>query len=441
MLRHSLVWVLLSAVIGMMFVHLPQIAARQDAVLHTYAALIEVDALARQKFVEPFNDDRLVDGAIRGMMLQLDPYSSFLNADELEALEKRTRGEHIGVGLELGMVHETPTVIAPIENSPASMAGVLPGDTLLSVNGTPCKGMSIFNIEQRLSGPPDSTVSLRMQRAGLNQPMELVLRRETVNFVTVRGFRRDPLGSWDYYLDRESKIGYVRITHFADTTLRDFDEALGELIKAQCQGLIIDLRFNPGGVMTQAVGLVDRFVADGLLLATVTRRRAVQEYMAIPEGSELELPLVVLVNRYSASSSEIVAGSLQDHHRAAIIGERTFGKGSVQHLLPLSGRKAAIKLTVAHYRLPGGRIIHRTPADPQSGSWGVEPDIEVPISIEEEQLSQAARRALDAPSSGASPTRSTSQETHLDSQLRAGVAWILESRRKARSALGVSLRE
>jgi carboxyl-terminal processing protease len=397
MYRHTVIWIILSGVIAMMFVQLPQMAAKQDAVLNTYSALVEVDALARQKFVEPFEDNRLVEGAIRGMMLQLDPYSGYIAPHELAAFERRTHGDFIGVGIEVGMVDGVPTVIAPIEGSPAAKAGVRAGDGIVAVQGHDVKGLSVFDIEERLSGKPDTPVHLSLKRAGSDEPIDLIIARGPVTLGTVRGFRRTESEEWDFRVPGAERVAYIRVSSFYENTLRDFDAALRDIRGQGAQALILDLRFNPGGLMQQAVEMADRFLGDGLILSTVTRRRAVQEYYATTEETDSGLRLVVLINRFSASSSEIVAGSLQDHQRAMIVGERSFGKGSVQHLIHLNGQKAAVKLTVACYRLPGGRIIHRGPKNAPSESWGVRPDVEVLLSDEETRGIQETRRLLDMP--------------------------------------------
>ncbi len=378
-----------------MFVRLPQMAAKQDAVLNRYSALVEVDALAKQRFVEFFEDDRLVEGAIRGMMQQLDPYSGYIAPQELASFERRTHGDYIGVGIEVGIVDGAPVVIAPVEGSPAAKAGVRPGDVIVTVNEVDADGLSVFDIEDRLGGKPGTPVPLRLKRAGQDEPLDLTIVRGPVTVETVRGFCRGAKDGWDFAIDAQERIHYIRVSSFCDRTVPDFDEALDTLRQRQARGLILDLRFNPGGLTQQAVDMVDRFVAEGLILSTVTRRGAVQEFHACEDAAMPDLPLVVLINRYSASSAEIVAGALQDHGRAVIVGERSFGKGSVQHLIHLTSQKAAVKLTVAYYRLPAGRLIHRTAHNANQDTWGVKPDVEVSLTAAQLSQIQEARRVLD----------------------------------------------
>ena len=395
MSRHGLTWLAIFGVIALMFLKLPQMVAKQDAVLNIYSALVEVDAIAHQKFVEPIRDARLVHGAIRGMMRQLDPYSGYIAPGELAAFMRRTQGEYIGIGIELGARGSWLTVIAAIDGGPAAQAGVLSGDLLLSVDDNDVKGLSVVDAEDLLTGPAGTSVTLRVQHRGAVDPVSVTIVRGPVSLHTVRGCRCTANGEWDYVLDHERRLGYIRVTNFLENTVRDFDQALASLDEEGIRGLIIDLRFNPGGIMQQSIAMVDRFVDEGLILSTVTRRHAVREYFATPHGRASRLPLAVLINGGSASSSEIVAGALQARQRALIVGTRSFGKGSVQHLIHLQEQAAAIKLTVAYYRLPDGRIIHRTSENTLGDEWGIIPDVDVPLTDDEMHAVQRAWRALD----------------------------------------------
>ncbi len=400
MYRNSITWTAMFGVIALMFVKLPPMVAKQDSVLNTYSALVEVDALAKQRFVNAISDDRLVEGAIRGMMRQLDPYSGYISPEELPGFQRRNRGQYCGVGLEVGLRDGIISVIAPIEGSPAARAGVLAGDQLLSIGGRDVERLSTFEVEEMLIGAPDSSVALRYRRIGDAEPREVVLRREQVALHTVRGVKRLSDGSWDYWIDPVAGVGYIRVSNFRENTSAEFDAALAELRQKRLRALILDLRFNPGGFLQQAVAMADCFLSDGLIVSTVNRRSAIDEFRAHAGESDVDAHLVVLMNGGSASSSEIVAGALQARGRARVVGERSFGKGSVQHLIQLAGHKAAIKLTVAYYRLPDGRIIHRTENGrgiAESGDWGVRPDIEVILTPEENHAIQEARRVLDLP--------------------------------------------
>ena len=405
--RYGLTWVAIFGVIALMFLQLPPMVAKQDSVVNTYRALVEVDALAKQKFVEPIRDDRLVDGAIRGMMLQLDPYSGYIAPHELSAFRRRSRGDYIGIGIEVGMRDGKLLVIAPIADSPAAMAGILSGDVILAIDGEEIEGSSVFDVDERLAGRHGTAITLRVQHTGLVEPEDITIIRGPVSIKTVRGFRRRPDGRWDHMIDPEGRIGYIHVSSFHENTIRDFEPVLQGLLRQGVSGLILDLRFNPGGLMDQAVAMVDRFVSSGVIVSTVTRRRAVREYSATEPAISPDIKVAVLINVGSASASEIVAGALQAHGRAVVVGERSFGKGSVQHLIHLDSHDAAIKLTAAYYRLPNGRIIHRTRKNEHSSSWGVQPDVEVMLSDAEVRAIQESRRALDmsvVESFGASPS-------------------------------------
>lgn len=405
--RHGLTWLAIFAIIITMFVRLPPMVAKQDSVLSTYAPVVEVDALAKQLFVTEIADDRLVHGAIRGMLFELDPYSGYLEPSELAAFERRKDGEYCGLGTEIGMRRGEPTVIAPIEGSPAAKAGVMAGDVILAIDGEQTKGLSIFDINERLTGRAGTIVSLTLRHQGADEPRTLTIQRGPVSVRTVRGFGRRADGAWRFLMDEELRIAYVRITSFHLNTMDDFDQVLDTLERDGMRGLVLDLRFNPGGLLRQAVELVDRFVDDGIIVSTVTRRQAVHWHMAHPPGTNTDLRISVLINGGSASAAEIAAGALQDHGRAVVVGERSFGKGSVQQLIHLASLGAGVKLTVAHYRLPGGRVIHRSRENEHTSAWGVTPDVVVPLRDEEVREIQQSRRTLDLAFGERSDTEAT----------------------------------
>jgi carboxyl-terminal processing protease len=393
--KHGLTWVAIFAIIALMFLQLPPMVAKQDTVLNTYRALVEVDALAKQNYVEPIHGDHLVDGAIRGMMLQLDPYSGYIAPHELPAFERRNRGDYIGIGIEVGLRGGRLTVISPIEDSPAAKAGILAGDVILAVEGTDIEGLSVFDVDELLAGRRGTAVSLLVQHAGEFEPETVTVTHDWVSIRTVRGFRRDTAGNWDYMIDPAAGIAYIRISNFHRNTMPDFEAALCDILRHPAAGIVLDLRFNPGGLMDQAVAMVDRFVDQGVIVSTVTRRQAVHQYFATPGAINPQVQLAVLINVGSASASEIVAGALQAHGQAVVVGSRSFGKGSVQHLIPLESHEAAIKLTVAYYCLPNGRIIHRTRQNEDTDTWGVQPDLEVILTEDEIQAIQKSRHSLD----------------------------------------------
>ncbi len=410
--RHGLTWLVVFAVVIVMFLRLPAMVAKQDSVVNTYRTLVEVDALAKQRFVEPIEDRHLVDGAIRGMLSQLDPYSGYLAPDELVAFEQRSAGGYIGIGIDVGMLNGQPTVIAASEDGPGAAAGVAAGDVILAVDGRRVENMSVFDIGRLLRGTRDTQVNLTVLHTGQDDSTELSVTRGAVTIHTVRGFRRTSPATWDYLIDPDRRIGYIRINRFHVNTMPDFESALDSLLRQKVGGIVIDLRFNPGGLLDQAVDLVDRFVSDGLIVSTVTRRQVEREYYATAPHTLPAMDLVVLVNGGSASAAEIVAGSLQDRQRAVVVGERSFGKGCVQLLMYLTTQKAGVMLTTTYYRLPSGRIIHRPPGAASTDAWGVHPDVKVRLSRDEKRLIQESRRQVDSAPLVTGDSESTGDPTH-----------------------------
>jgi len=424
MQKNAMLWLSIFAVTALMFLRLPPMMAKQDAVIHTYSALIEVDAIARQRYVDPIEPDSLVDGAIRGMMFQLDPYSGYISPKELPGFLRRSKGAFNGIGIELGYRDGRLVVIAPIEGGPAARAGVLAGDELLAVDGIQVKRRSVFDVEEMLTGRIATSVNISLLHPGSSEPQTLSITRKHITVRTVRGFRRSGPNHWDYFIDPDDRIGYIRVSSFRETTIQQFDEALRELRAGQVAAIILDLRFDPGGLMNSAIAVVDRFLKDGVILSTVNRYQGVKEYRATSPGSMTGIPIVVLVNGASASSAEIVAGALQARDRAIVVGERSFGKGSVQHCINLKGHGGAIKLTVAHYRLPDGRIIHRTPDNIDTDRWGILPDIVIHLEKQEIRAIQEARHALDT-----GPVRNNAQGTTLLTVDRQLVEALTQTRR------------
>lgn len=393
MSRHSFTLMIVFGIVVLMFLRLPQMVAEQDSVLNTYRALVEVDALAKQRYVEPIIDDRLVVGAMRGMLRQLDPYSAYLSAERLAAIEARIEGEYTGIGVEIGMRNGRPMIITPLDGSPAAQAGVRAGDLIVSIDGRKAGGLSIPEIDNALRGKVGSTVRLTLRHPDAQVETDVVVVRDHILIETVRGFARRPDGTWDFMIEPGDGIAYVRVSNFHKTTTRDFDRALVEMMDQGAAAIILDLRFNPGGILSEAVHMVDRFVSEGMIISTITRRSVEHEFTASASHTITDWNLIVLINGGSASAAEVMAGSLQDHGRAIVVGERSFGKASVQRILRLTTHDAAVKLTIAHYRLPNGRIIHRLPNASPDDDWGIYPDVEVVLSREEQDAVQQSRLA------------------------------------------------
>ena len=318
----------------------------------------EVFGKIKSDYVEPTEDASLLNNAIRGMLTGLDPHSTYLDADAYKELQVGTSGEFGGLGIEVGMENGFVKVISPIDDTPAQRAGVAAGDVIIRIDDTPVKGLTLNQSVKLMRGKPGTDIELTIIREGRDKPLKIVITRDIIQVNSVKHRLLDP----DY--------GYVRITQFQSKTGEDLIKAISKLKKESGQdnlnGLILDLRNNPGGVLNAAVSVSDAFLTDGLVVYTEGRvKDSKMEFKATPNDVIKGAPLIVLVNGGSASASEIVAGALQDHKRAIIMGSKTFGKGSVQTILPMQNG-AALKLTTARYYTPAGRSIQ---------AEGITPDI------------------------------------------------------------------
>jgi carboxyl-terminal processing protease len=321
--------------------------------------LAEVLERVRQDYVDPVDDHQLMQNAVRGMVAGLDPHSSFLDSEQYDEIRITTTGNYTGVGIEVAVQDGAVTVIAPIEDTPAARAGILPGDVINSIDDVPLEQSDLNEAVARMRGPPGSKVKVGITRKGSDRPLTFELIRASVQ---VRSVKQEML---------EPGYGYVRITQFSETTGPDFKAALTALrVAAQghLKGLVLDLRNNPGGVLEAAVSVSDAFLEDGIIVTANGRTPESRFEMDATPGDLVDgAPITVLVNGGSASASEIVAGALRDHHRATLIGQTTFGKGSVQTIMPLSEGRA-IKLTTSRYFTPSGASIQKK---------GITPDIVV----------------------------------------------------------------
>ncbi|TVQ30083.1 MAG: S41 family peptidase [Phycisphaeraceae bacterium] len=331
-----------------------------------------------------------------GAMESLDEFSAFIWPDELRRFQRSTQGRFTGVGIQISLDEAMQlNVVTPLEGTPAHRAGIRRGDIIREVDGESTLGISITQAQDRITGEKGTRVTLTIERKGEPEPINYEIIRDEIPIYSIKGWNRTGAREtdWDWFIDRDNKIGYVRITQFTEATTREMRTALRDMRRTGLNGLIVDLRFNPGGLLSEAVSIANLFVDDGVIVtqhdsagAETERQRARRGYAELAD-----LPVVVLVNEGSASASEIVAGCLQDYNKAIVVGARTFGKGSVQNVYPLSGGRAALKLTTQYYRLPDGRLIHRRPGADQ---WGVEPD--VVVSTLPNQMNDAIRLRMDA---------------------------------------------
>ena len=320
----------------------------------------------RADYVEPVGDKELVENALNGMLGGLDPHSGYMDAKQFRDMQVQTKGEFGGLGIEVTQDNGYIKVISPIDDTPASSAGVKPGDIITAIDGKTVQGLTLPQSVQRMRGAPDTKINLTIKRAGVDKPLELSLMREVIHIQVVKS-RMEP-----------GHVGYVRLTQFteqADSGIRSAVAKLKQEAGGKLNGLILDLRNNPGGLLDQAVAVGSDFIDQGEIVSTRARHpEDGQRWDA--KGANLipGVPMVVMINGGSASSSEIVTGALQDHHRAVVLGTRSFGKGSVQTVIPLPG-EGAIRLTTARYYTPSGRSIQ---------GLGITPDVKVAESRTEQ---------------------------------------------------------
>jgi len=331
--------------------------ATMDLPVQDLRLFSEVLGIIRQNYVEPVSDSDLIKNAIRGMLSGLDPHSAYLEKEEFQELKEGTSGEFGGLGIEVGMEDGFVKVVSPIDDTPAQKAGVHAGDLIIRLDDTAVKGLSLNEAVKLMRGAPGTDITLTIVREGEEKPLQLKLTRAVIKVNSVRSRQLDP------------GYGYLRISQFQMNTgrkLREEISALKEKNGGTLKGLVLDLRNNPGGVLTAAVSVSDAFISDGLIVYTEGRGPESEQKFSATSGDILDgVPIVVLVNAGSASASEIVAGALQDNGRAIIMGEKTFGKGSVQTILPIR-EDAALKLTTARYFTPKGRSIQ---------AEGIQPDV------------------------------------------------------------------
>jgi carboxyl-terminal processing protease len=333
--------------------------SRKSLPMEDLRAFAEIFGRIKQDYVEPVDDHELLDYAIRGMLSGLDPHSAYLNPEEFRELKVGTSGEFGGLGIEVGMENGFIKVISPIDDTPAQRAGVKAGDLIIRLDDNPVKGMNLNQAVKLMRGKPGTELILTIVREGEDKPLTITVVRDVIKVASVKGRML------------EEGFGYLRISHFQSRTNEDMIRAIGKLKRksgGRLKGLVLDLRNNPGGVLNGAVAVSDAFLKEGLIVYTQGRlENSRLNFTATPDDIIAGAPIVVLVNGGSASASEIVAGALQDHKRAVIMGDQTFGKGSVQTIVPVN-QNAAVKLTTALYFTPSGRSIQ---------AEGIVPDIKL----------------------------------------------------------------
>lgn len=379
----------------------------QRADRNRYAGtLAEAMNLITNEYVEEVEPSKLFKGAMDGIVGQLDRYSGYTSPEDFEQLQEDLQGEFGGIGIMVRIDPESTRlmVLSPLVGAPAHKAGLKAGDTILEIGGKDTKGMTFQDSVGLMRGKKGTSVQLKVQHAGENQPFDVTLVRDTIPIESVLGDSRRPDGGWSFRLSDKPKIGYIRIAQFDEHTTRDTHNALHQLLEnGDLKGLVLDLRGNAGGLLDAAVEICDMFLESGVIVTTRGRSGDIRSQEDAQPGVlvQADVPLAILVNQDSASASEIVAACLQDHQRAKVVGQRTWGKGTVQHVIDLEGgRRGALRLTVASYWRPSKKNIHKLRDAKEEDDWGVRPDPGLEVSITVEQLENLfkVRQQRDLPS-------------------------------------------
>jgi carboxyl-terminal processing protease len=382
-------------------------AKPRDEMLELYGLFVDAVEKVEANYVRPVSRRELLESALEGMLQNLDQHSSFINTSEWKQFRKQIEGKFGGIGIQVGVDPETARlrVIAPMVGTPAYEAGVLAGDQIMEIDGTSTEGMGPDKAVDVLTGRPGTDVKLSVLHEGTEQAETVSITRAFIEVPSVLGDHRLPNDQWDFMLDKDKKIGYVRVTGFIQNTADELRKALDQLREEGVKGLILDLRDNPGGLLSSAVEISDMFMdnagkKDGKIVSTEGRNTIPKEYRAQKDSPYEDLPVVVLINQNSASASEIVSAALQDNDRATVVGQRSYGKGSVQNILELEDGSSVLKLTVASYHRPNGDNIHRFRDSKSSDKWGVSPSpgMEVKLSPSEYVRWFVARRDRDVKS-------------------------------------------
>lgn len=401
MSRWNLGWLLgvtITAVVGLSLTY--SAPSRDNSIRRKHENLkLLVDVLdeVQQKYVKELDGDKmrdLVENMVTLGLERLDPHSSFINPEEFKQFQKQSKGRFGGIGIRIGLDRAGQVFVeSPMVGTPAYEAGVLAGDLIVKIEGQNTDGMPLKKVVESIQGEPGTKVKLSVLHEGGKKPVDLEITRAEIAVDSVLGDQRmrDNLKEWDFWVDPQTKIAYVRITAFTETTTAELTKVVAALQKQGMAGLVVDLRNNPGGLLRSAVEVSSLFLPEGKTIVT-TKGRNNQKEEAFTSRSvnpnvdtTKAYPLVILLNRYSASASEIVAAALQDHLRAIIIGERSYGKGSVQNVIPMENQTSALKLTTASYWRPSGKNIHRFPDSKEEDEWGVRPNDKYEVKLTDEE--------------------------------------------------------
>ena len=400
-----------------------------------YRVLIDLIDSVSRNYVHTMSREELIQAAIEGVTSKLDPYSYYIANEEQESFHREVNSHFGGVGMAIDGDGEKTKVVVPLVGMPAYNAGIHCGDEILEVDGISLEGKKIDEVLKLLEGEIGSTVKMKVRRVNEKNPIDFEITRELILQETVLGFDRNAEDdSWNYWIDE--KIAYIHVTEFRDETANEFKKVLTKLqtpregeTESPLKGLILDLRFNPGGDFNVAIEMCDFFIPDGILVTAKGKNTVEEVWRAKPEILiPKEVPMVLLLNSFSASASEVFSACLQDHHRAVIVGERSYGKGIIQSVMPFEGGTSMLKLTTAGYYSPNGRNIHRNEGAGEGDEWGIKPDDEnlVQTSRDEDEafLMDRLRRGTLKTHNDVKPTKNSAK--YQDEPLLRGLE-IMES--------------
>ncbi|MFN5290087.1 MAG: S41 family peptidase, partial [Planctomycetia bacterium] len=376
---------------------------------------------------------------LQRMLSNLDPYTTYIDAETKANFDRDVQGNFTGIGVQIRKDANSDMllVVTPIKGSPAYKAGVVAGDIITTIirevdsNGKPLtereeistKGMQLSDAVKKILGKPNTKVKILVKRDGTPDPIEFEITRGRVEVETVLGYKRKDNDDWDFMIDPVTKIGYARLTSFSRNTARDLISVMKQLVSQNVKGFVLDLRFNPGGLLDSAVDISDLFIGDGLIVSIRPRQGKEQRHSGVQEGSLLDFPMVCLVNGGSASGSEIVSACLQDHHRALIIGERSYGKGSVQNIQAFGDGE--LKLTIASFWRPNGKNLNKSSTKGKDeDEWGVKPDLEIKLSRKERDDLADSQREAEVIQRKDKPAAPASDKNFKDRQLEEALKYI-----------------
>lgn len=398
MSRWNLAWLLGIAAITLVGLSLSQSAPTVDGGSKKHdniRLLVDVLDEVQQKYVKDLDNDKmreLVENMINSGLERLDPHSSFINAEEYKQFQKQSKGKFGGIGIRIELDRNGQILVqSPMVGTPAYEAGILAGDIILKVDGKSTENVPLKKVIDMIQGEPGEKVTLTVLHEGAKKPVDIEIVRAEIQIDSVLGDTpvQDASKKWEYMIDPASKIAYIRVVAFTETTVPELIRVVQQLQRDGMKGLVLDLRNNPGGLLRAAVEVSSMFLPEGKrVVSTKGRNQREEIYDARPPRGftpDTTTPICILLNRFSASASEIVAAALQDHLRAIIIGERSYGKGSVQNIILLENGQSALKLTTASYWRPSGRNIHRFPDSKEEEEWGVRPSKGFEVKLTDEE--------------------------------------------------------